>query len=106
MPKQKKICRVCGAQYEACRSVRAGNNVFNWREVACSPECGAAYFKRVMDARKKDHPEADDSTHRKPVQRRKDRANNKEGSAAETEVSVSNQDISYNAEYAELPGEE
>lgn len=51
MPKQKKTCRVCGKSYEACQSVKAGDGVFNWREVACSPECGAIYFQRVMKAR-------------------------------------------------------
>lgn len=47
MPKQTKICRVCGKTYEACNSQRTGSNVFNWKEVACSPECGTEYFKRV-----------------------------------------------------------
>lgn len=47
MPKQTKICRVCGNTYEACNSSRSGGNTFNWREVACSQECGAEYFKRI-----------------------------------------------------------
>lgn len=51
MPKQRKTCRVCGKSYEACQSVKSGDGVFNWREVACSPECGAIYFQRVMEAR-------------------------------------------------------
>lgn len=51
MPKNTKICRVCGAEYEACHSVRTGTGVFNWREVACSPECGMRYFKLVEAAR-------------------------------------------------------
>lgn len=51
MPKQKKICRVCGAEYEACQSVRTGSNIFNWREVACSPECGMKYLDRITASR-------------------------------------------------------
>lgn len=51
MPKQKKVCRVCGAAYEACRSIKTGDASFNWREVACSPECGMVYLQSVMAAR-------------------------------------------------------
>ena len=50
MPRQTKTCRVCGKVYEACNSVRTGG-AFNWREVACSPECGTEYFRRVMASR-------------------------------------------------------
>lgn len=51
MPKQTKNCRVCGKVYEACRSIKTGDTVFNWREVACSPECGKIYLQRVMASR-------------------------------------------------------
>lgn len=51
MPKQIKTCRVCGATYEACNSARAGNKAFNWREVACSPECGMVYLDRITASR-------------------------------------------------------
>lgn len=51
MPKQTKKCRVCGKEYEACRSIKTGDTVFNWREVACSPECGKVYLQRVMASR-------------------------------------------------------
>lgn len=51
MPKRTLICRVCGKPYTACRSVKAGSGPFNWREVACSPECGTLYFKQVMESR-------------------------------------------------------
>lgn len=47
-----KICRVCGKQYRACRnSARTGVNVFRWQEVACSPECGEKYLKKVLEDR-------------------------------------------------------
>ncbi len=51
MPKQTKVCRVCGKTYESCRSIKTGSNVFNWREMCCSPECGRIYFQRVDETR-------------------------------------------------------
>lgn len=51
MPKQIKTCRVCGAKYEACNSARSGNKAFNWREVACSPECGMVYLDKIAASR-------------------------------------------------------
>lgn len=46
-----KICRVCGKEYEACRSASRAAGVFRWQEVACSPECGAVYLKRINESR-------------------------------------------------------
>lgn len=46
-----KICKVCGKEYEPCRSIRPTDSVFNWRVVACSPQCGQEYFRRVAEAR-------------------------------------------------------
>lgn len=51
MPKQTKVCRVCGKSYESCRTIKTGSGVFNWREMCCSPECGQTYFQRVEEAR-------------------------------------------------------
>lgn len=65
MPKQKKICRVCGAAYEACRSIKTGDTAFNWREVACSPECGTVYLQNVMAARNTSKHSVSDTTHKK-----------------------------------------
>lgn len=53
MPKQKKVCRVCGNTYSACNSARIGDGVFRWQEVACSPECGAKYLKMIQKSRAK-----------------------------------------------------
>lgn len=46
-------CRVCGKQYKACAStIRTPYSTGNrWQEVACSPECGAEYFRRIEEAR-------------------------------------------------------
>lgn len=53
----RKICKVCGKEYEPCRSIRPTDSVFNWRVVACSPQCGQEYFRQVTEARgKADEP--------------------------------------------------
>ena len=51
MAKVFKTCRVCGKTYEACRTVSVVPGVFRWQEVACSPECGAIYLKKVKESR-------------------------------------------------------
>ena len=51
MANVKKACRVCGKDYEPCRSAKIAPGVFHWQEVACSPECGAEYLRLVMEAR-------------------------------------------------------
>lgn len=51
MPIAKKVCRVCGKEYEACRSAKRDFGVFHWQEVACSPECGTEYLRLVNEAR-------------------------------------------------------
>ena len=49
MPKVTKICKTCGKEYEACHTPNPG--IFRWRDVACSPECAAEYFRAVEIAR-------------------------------------------------------
>lgn len=51
MASQKLKCRVCGKEYDACRSSKRNDNVFHWQEVACSPECGSEYLRRVLESR-------------------------------------------------------
>ena len=48
-----KECRVCGKKYIACHTPNV-HNIFRWRDVACSPECGAKYLEMVASARSKD----------------------------------------------------
>ena len=50
MAKVVRVCKNCGKEYEACRTARY-QNAFRWQDVACSPECGAAYFAAVLAAR-------------------------------------------------------
>lgn len=51
MPKATKECRVCGKTYVACNTNRHFDGSFHWREVACSPECGQEYLRRVTESR-------------------------------------------------------
>lgn len=51
MASYKKTCRVCGKEYEPCRTATRNPKVFHWQEVACSPECGATYLKRIVESR-------------------------------------------------------
>lgn len=46
-----KKCRVCGKEYEACRSANRAAGVFRWQEVACSPECGNIYLRQINESR-------------------------------------------------------
>ena len=68
MPKAVKVCRVCGKEYEACRTVSQAAGVFRWQDVACSPECGAEYLRRVNEARTpapKETPRVESTVRRK-----------------------------------------
>ena len=46
-------CRVCGKMFTPCNKTSSALGAFNYREVACSPECGAEYLRRVQAARQK-----------------------------------------------------
>lgn len=50
MPKVIKQCKVCGVDYEACRTERS-SDVFRWQDVACCPEHGAEYFRMIAESR-------------------------------------------------------
>lgn len=57
-------CRVCGKMFTPCNKTSGALGAFNYREIACSPECGAEYLRRVQAARQKpsDAPDAIVST--------------------------------------------
>ena len=59
MATAKKRCRVCGKEYEACRSAKREVGVFRWQEVACSPECGAIYLRKIEESRGIRQPKKD-----------------------------------------------
>lgn len=50
MAKGTRICKVCGKEYEYCKTWVSANK-FRWQDVACSPECGAIYFKQIEESR-------------------------------------------------------
>lgn len=45
-------CRVCGKKYEACESFGERRGVMDWHAVACSPECGEEYFRKIAESRR------------------------------------------------------
>lgn len=45
-------CKVCGREYEYCRSKRLENS-FRWQDVACSPEHGSIYLAEIVASRTK-----------------------------------------------------
>ena len=60
-------CRVCGKMFTPCNKTSGALGAFNYREVACSPECGTEYLRRVQAARQKSSnaPDATVSTDEK-----------------------------------------
>ena len=50
-----RVCRVCGKKYEGCKTPRIAGTNLNWREVACSYECGQEYLLRIMISRDQDN---------------------------------------------------
>ena len=55
-----KVCKNCGKEYEACHTAKRSSSVFRWQDVACSPECGTAYFAAVLAARASDKVRSSD----------------------------------------------
>lgn len=44
-------CRICGKEYEACRSANRVSGVFHWQSVACCVEHGAEYLALIRASR-------------------------------------------------------
>ena len=49
--KFKRICKNCGKEYETCLTPKYAPGEYRWQDVACSPECGAAYLAAVLRSR-------------------------------------------------------
>lgn len=47
----KLVCRVCGAEYEGCRTARHTGGSYRWQDVACCPEHGSIYLERIIASR-------------------------------------------------------
>lgn len=49
MRKNKMIpCRVCGKLFEPCATCQAHNDMFKWRNFACSRECAEKYINETI----------------------------------------------------------
>ena len=46
-----KKCKVCGAEYEYCHTVRRVAGVFRWQDVACCPSHGSMYLAQIEASR-------------------------------------------------------
>lgn len=49
----KLICRVCGKEYDGCRTAKYISGQFRWQDVACCPEHGSIYLERIIASRSK-----------------------------------------------------
>lgn len=50
MAKGIRKCRVCGKEYEYCKTHRR-DTIFRWQDVACCPEHAAEYFALIEASR-------------------------------------------------------
>ena len=57
MAKRTIACRVCGKQFVPCNKSSASLGAFTYHSIACSPECGAEYLRRVQAARNQSEQE-------------------------------------------------
>lgn len=48
MAKQEIPCRVCGKLFEPCAYCKAHEDVFRWRNFACSKECASKYIEDTI----------------------------------------------------------
>lgn len=49
MSNKKMIpCRVCGKLFEPCATCQAHNDIFRWRNFACSRECAEKYISETI----------------------------------------------------------
>lgn len=48
-----KKCKVCGADYEYCHTLKNTIDIFRWQDVACCPEHGSIYFAEIIKSRQK-----------------------------------------------------
>ena len=48
-----KTCPICSKPFNPCRIGIATTGTFNWREVACSFECGQKYLLKIEEEKKR-----------------------------------------------------
>lgn len=47
----KKKCKICGKEYEHCRTTRRVEGIFRWQDVACCAEHGSIYLTKIEESR-------------------------------------------------------
>ena len=55
-----KTCPICSKPFNPCRIGIATTGTFNWREVACSFECGQKYLLKIEEEKNKKHEDIDE----------------------------------------------
>lgn len=50
-----KKCKICGKEYEYCRTNRP-SDIFRWQDVACCIEHGQQYFEKILKSRETSTP--------------------------------------------------
>lgn len=61
MPNFLKTCKVCGKQYETCRTLKPILGRDRWQDVACCPEHGAQWFAAIYASRAGETTAADEA---------------------------------------------
>lgn len=63
MSNKKMIpCRVCGKPFEPCATCQAYNDMFRWRNFACSRECAEKYISETIAYRNSLKKDSDNDT--------------------------------------------
>ncbi len=52
MAKAKRICKVCGREYEYCHTPKT-SETFRWQDVVCCYDHGVIYLAKIRESRKK-----------------------------------------------------
>lgn len=57
-----KECRICGKEYQSCGTHKKETELFRWQDVACCPEHGSEYFRKIIESRRKDSDSDNEQT--------------------------------------------
>lgn len=92
-----KQCRTCGKDYKYCGSFR-GSTLFRWQDVACSPECGNIYFRKILESRGQDPSIIDQANNQGTKTEPSDTFPNTEAETDDDELSEFELDYDYDDE--------
>ncbi|MCQ2770651.1 MAG: hypothetical protein MJ236_02495 [Clostridia bacterium] len=84
MSKGTRICKICGKEYEYCKTKAQG--MFIWRDVACCEEHAKEYFRKVAISR----GELEEKVVEEPVKNFKKSGNKYESKSKDLEPKVEN----------------